>query len=530
MELINIDKLKKYYKDRLVLDIEKFSMFEEEKIGLVGENGAGKTTLLKILIGEVEKDFGKVFLTDSYSYITQDENFNDLNKNLSGGEKVKLRTREALRDKKKLIIADEPTANLDRKSIESLERRFKEFKGAILLVSHDREFLNSVCTKIIEINSSKLKVYDGNYNTYLRLKDEENKNKERKYDSFIKEKNRLEKVKIKKAEKSDRIRKTPKRMGNSEARLHKMGGQRGKKNLDQNAKAIQSRIEKLEKVEKPKEDKEIKINIREGLEIISKNLIDINNLNIEFKDKVILKDASFKIKKSKKIALLGENGEGKTTLIKEILKGRNQNIKVNPKVKIGYFDQDRKILKEDKTILENIKETSSFDETFIRINLSLFGFRRDDIIKPIKVLSGGEKVKVALLKIILEDNNFLVLDEPTNYLDIKTLSALEKALKSSNKTMLIVSHDRTFINNLCDYFLEIKDKKIISFNGNLEEFLESKNKKPKEDIKLKEKIMLLENNISKTISFISVEKDINKKIQYEREYEALLKELKKLKM
>lgn len=546
MQLVMIDKLKKYYSDKLILDIDKFEILENEKIGLVGANGAGKTTLIKALTRQIEIDEGQIYLTNSYSYITQSEDLDFLLEDnkiksmlkapdkledyLSGGEKIKLRISNAFKEEKKLIIADEPTANLDKESINILESMLKKYNGAMLLVSHDRNFLDTLCNKIVEIDNGKLRVYNGNYTSYTYLKSKEREREKFEFEQYISEKKRLEAAKSKKINSRDSIKKAPKRMGNSEARLHKMGDQRGKKNLDGNVKAIQSRIDKLEVKEKPKDIAEIKICIKDGLEIVSKNLIEVDNLTLLVQGKKLLDKVSFKVKKNKKIALLGENGCGKTTLIKEILRNNNASIRINPKVKIGYFDQSQEILKEDKSILDNIKVSSSFNETFIRINLNLFGFRGDSVYKNVRLLSGGEKVKVALCKIILEDNNFLVLDEPTNYLDIISLQALEEALRNTEKTMLIVSHDRAFINKVCDYFIEIKNLKIEDFNGSYREYMDNKNNKKLNLAcdKKNEEILILENKKSQLISMLCLETNDDKKVEYEKEYNLVLVKLKEL--
>lgn len=546
MQLLNIDKLKKYYHDRLVLDIDKFEILEDEKIGLVGANGAGKTTLIKALIGKIEIDEGQIYLTNSYSYITQNENLDiesgnskiksmlnapdKFEEHLSGGEKVKLKIATALKEQKKLVIADEPTSNLDQKSISILEEMLKKHKGSLLLVSHDRDFLDALCNKIVELEDGKIKIYNGNYTTYLKIKEEERNRQEFEYEQFVSEKKRLEAAKIQKMNLSNGIRRTPKRMGNSEARLHKMGGQKGKKNLDGNAKAIQSRIDKLEIKERPKSINQIKIYIKDGLEIVSKNLVEINDLTLSVNEDILLDNISFKMKRNKKIALIGENGCGKTTLIKEIIKNNNPAIKINPRVRIGYFDQSQEILDNQKSILDNIKKDSSFDETFIRINLNLFGFKGDDVYKKVGILSGGEKVKVSLCKIILEDNNFLILDEPTNYLDIVSLKALEESLQNTDKTMLIVSHDRAFINNVCNYIIEIKNNKIEEFNGDYKNYIEHKtNRNTKSSNKKNnEEILLLENQISRIISMLCTESNDNKKAEYEEEYQLTLTKLKAL--
>lgn len=544
MQLVSIYGLKKYYSDRLVLDIDKFEILENEKIGLVGENGSGKTTLIKALIGKIDIDEGQVYLTDSYSYIAQNEESYGLASNnkiksvlnapdnfeeyLSGGEKIKLKITNAFKEEKKLIIADEPTSNLDEQSTLVLEDMLKKYSGAMILVSHDRALLDSLCEKIVEIEDSKLKVYYGNYTTYLDLKEKERNRKQLEFDKYIFEKNRLEYSKMRKINLSNNTKKTPKRMGNSEARLHKMGNQRSKQNIDRNAKSIQSRIDKLEIKEKPKNIEPIKIYIKEGLEILGKNVLEISNLTLLAGKKILLNNVSFKIKKGKKIALLGQNGCGKTTLIKEIIKDNNSAISINPRTRIGHFSQNQNNLLDEKSILENIKISSSFDETFIRINLNLFGFNSNDIYKNISTLSGGERVKVALCKVILEDNNLLILDEPTNYLDIVSLDSLEKSLKNTNKTMLIVSHDRTFIDKVCDYIIEIKDQNIEMFNGSYNEYIENKiNRQLKEsNQKNYEEKLILENRMSNIISMLCIESNIDKKAEYEKEYDLILTKLK----
>ncbi|AXU28604.1 TPA: ABC-F type ribosomal protection protein CplR [Clostridioides difficile] len=547
MLLVKVENLKKYYADKLILDIDKLEILENDKIGLVGSNGQGKTTLLKAILGEIEIDEGYTYLTGSYSYISQSENNietcshskeksllnapDKFEEYLSGGEKVKLKIADALSNKKNIIIADEPTSNLDKKSIGVLEDMFKRHEGALLLISHDRRFLDELCTTILELEDGKLKAYKGNYTDYLMQKDEEVKRTDFEYQKYVKEKKRLEKALLYKKALSDGIRKTPKRMGNSEARLHKMGGQTNKKKLDSNVKAIKSRIDKLEVKNKPKVSKEMNIKIQDGMEIISKNLVEVKDMTLKLENKLLLDNVSFKIKRGKKIALLGDNGCGKSTLIKEILVDKNDDIKINNKVKVGYFDQNQSLLDEEKSVLYNTKVNSSFDESFIRINLSLFGFKGDDVYKKVKVLSGGEKVKIALCKIILEDNNFLVFDEPTNYLDIKSMEALEKALINTDKTMLIVSHDRVFVSHICNYIIEIKDAKIREFDCNYEEYIINRNKKTpsRESQAKKENLLVLENRLTTVISMLSIEKDNLKKELYESEYNELLKQINKLK-
>ena len=545
MLLIKIDKLKKYYEDKLILDISNLEISSEDKIGLIGENGCGKTTLIKSILGLIPIDEGNIFLTDSYSYISQDENSidplskNEFNKNinapkkyknyLSGGEKVKIKISNALTENKELLIADEPTSNLDRGTISSLQSTLKNYNGALLLVSHDRDFLDNLCNTIVEIENGKINVYPGNYTNYLNLKKSDVARKEKEYNSYIKEKNRLENAITVKEHLENRIQKTPKRMGNSEARLHrKMGGQKGKKKIDNSIKNIKKRLEHLDVVEKPTSSKQIKIVVQENLDLVTKTPILIKNYDLCTPSKLLIKNINFSIKKGDKVGILGNNGCGKTLLLKKIIKNTDENIKINSKVKIGYFDQTQKILDNTKSIVTNIKLNSSYDESFIRINLDRFGFKGDVVYKNVSSLSGGEKVKVALCKILLSDNNVLILDEPTNYLDIKSIESLEKALLNTNKTLILVSHDMKFVESICNHLIFIKNKKLKDFHGSYKEYIDSSSKNIDISVRksLEEK-MLLENKISKVLSLLSLEKDLSKKEILNNKYLQLIAEVKK---
>lgn len=543
---IKVNKLKKSFQDRLILDINDLEVFEGDKVGIVGLNGCGKTTLLNIISGREALDEGSVFIDKSFSYITQlHENieFNEgkvsrelnapreYHEYLSGGEKVKARIAKALSENVRVILADEPTSNLDQNSISYLEEKFKKFKGALLLISHDREFLDNICNKIIEIENGLVREYDGNYSDYIKLRDERLKREKFEYGKYCSEKNMLEEAITVKLTLRDSVKTCPKRFGNSEARLAKMGDQKAKKSMDNSVKALKSRLERLEVKEKPLETPTIKIDIFEGKEFFSNYPIEVKGLTIEFDNKVLLDNISFKVKRYKKIALIGNNGCGKTSLIKEILKG-NANIKIANRVNIGYFEQDLKILNEEESILDNIKESSSFNETFIRIVLARFLFRNDSVYKKVKVLSGGEKVKVALCKIILSDNNLLILDEPTNYLDIYSMEILEEALINTNKTMMIVSHDRRFISKVCNEILSIQDNTVIHYPYSFSEWVEKCNGvsvTQKEKNKIQRK-MVLENKLAEAISLLSIENNIEKRALYEKDYENLLDELKNLNM
>lgn len=525
MLLLELENIKKYFGDRLLFDIEELRINEGERIGIVGVNGCGKTTLMNIITGNQDIDEGKVNIYCDYSYISQfgEEKFKDNEfqgyfklggKNeykdfLSGGEKLRLKISKALSENKPFLLADEPTTNVDIKGIEILEEEFQKFRGAILLISHDREFLDKVCTRIIEIEDKTIKEYEGNFTAYINQKEENFKRRSFEYNQYVSEKKRLNEIIIDTKEKSRSVRKAPRRFGNSEARLCKMGDQKAKKNLDNKAKAIKSRLDRLEVKEKPKEVKRPIFDVNLRTPIHSKKVIQGKDITIGYGEKNLIEDSSFSIKKNKIIGFIGENGCGKTSLIKAILDSDNGNIKcgemtLSKAIKIGYFAQDLTILNEDRTLIQNIMDSSIYDETLVGISLVRMGFSREDFKKKAGVLSGGERVKASLCKIFTSDFNVLILDEPTNYLDIYAMEELEDTLKNLEITILIVSHDRRFLSNICDGFLIIKDGKLIEFNGTYDEYVKFKDKPITQEIN-KDYRIILENKLSEVISLISIE-------------------------
>ena len=549
MLLLELENIKKYFGDRLLFDIEELRINEGERIGIVGVNGCGKTTLMNIITGNQDIDEGKVNIYCDYSYISQfgEEKFKDNEfqgyfklggKNeykdfLSGGEKLRLKISKALSENKPLLLADEPTTNVDIKGIEILEEEFQKFRGAILLISHDREFLDKVCTRIIEIEDKTIKEYEGNFTAYINQKEENFKRRSFEYNQYVSEKKRLNEIIIDTKEKSRSVRKAPRRFGNSEARLCKMGDQKAKKNLDNKAKAIKSRLDRLEVKEKPKEVKRPIFDVNLRTPIHSKKVIQGKDITIGYGEKNLIEESSFSIKKNKIIGFIGENGCGKTSLIKAILDSDNGNIKcgemtLSKAIKIGYFAQDLTILNEDRTLIQNIMDSSIYDETLVGISLVRMGFSREDFKKKAGVLSGGERVKASLCKIFTSDFNVLILDEPTNYLDIYAMEELEDTLKNLEITILIVSHDRRFLSNICDGFLIIKDGKLIEFNGTYDEYVKFKDKPITQEIN-KDYRIILENKLSEVISLISIEtakgnkKDIE---ELEAQYNEIVRKLR----
>ncbi|MDD4754128.1 MAG: ATP-binding cassette domain-containing protein, partial [Desulfitobacteriaceae bacterium] len=346
-------------------------VYSTDRIGIIGVNGAGKTTLINILSEKLEPDEGWVKLYGRCSYISQlqpPENkriSSEMaskfgvpeiwNENMSGGEKTRFKLAESFGNDSLLIFADEPTSNIDIEGIELMESYFYEYRGGLVLISHDRSFLDKLCNKIWEIENGKLKVYNGNFSEYNAQKAKERERSQFEYDRFVEEKKRLKGAIVDKRQKVKSIKKAPKRMGNSEARLHKMGNQKAKASLERAIKNIEARIEHLDVKEKPLEEERIKFDLAESTKIHSKILIAGKNLYKEFGDKVIFKDAEFQIDNGAKVALIGPNGCGKSTLLKMIM-AEDPSIKTAPGAKIGYFSQDMSILDENLTILENVME------------------------------------------------------------------------------------------------------------------------------------------------------------------------------
>lgn len=542
MLILEIDKFEKYYNDRCILKINNLKIYSEDKIGIVGPNGSGKTTLIKAIIGEDWEYKGVIKLFGSFSYISQlsfDEDFlppliqsklqSEFNvsnhSGLSSGEKTRLKIAESLNSNPSIILADEPTNNLDMEGIDLFIEKLKKYKGAALIVSHSRKVLNSICTKIISIEEGEIKVYKGNYDDYKYQKEKERERDQFLFEEYENEKKRLLESLEEKKRKIKTIRNAPRRMGNSEARLHKMGNQKAKKKLDNSVKNIENKIEKLEKRERPKIDAKVRFNILSGSSIHSRIVIQGENINLSYGNKILYKNAEFKLYKGWKTGFFGPNGCGKSSLIK-LITGRNSSISLAEKAEIGYFTQELNILEDDKTVLENLKGSSSISEGEIRNLLSLLLFRGDDVYKTAGFLSGGERVKASIGKLILMKPNLLLLDEPTNFLDIYSIEALEAALKVYEETILFVSHDESFLNNVADHVMFIEDYKLKIIGGNYESHKEHQDKSFCNDVENKKQI--LQNRLSFVIGRLSMPSKKDNMIELNNEYEKIIKELKEL--
>ena len=544
MLLLEINGIKKYYGDRLILDIKDFKAYYGERIGIVGANGTGKTTLLDIIAGRNMPEEGSIRLYGEISYITQldieaasevdgrmakefELCFNNLD-TASGGEKTRFKIASSLSENNSILLADEPTSNLDIQGIELLEKKLAGYKGLILIVSHDRELLDKLCSKIVEIEGGELKQYSGSYSQYKLQKEMELERARFEYRQYLDNKSALEDAIKEKKSRETSMKKAPSRMGNSEARLHKTGNQKAKANLDKAIKAMETRISKLEKKEKPKEQQHAIIDIQGAEKPVSRALISGSGISKAFGSKELFKDAEFEILNGSKTALLGGNGTGKSTLLKMIMEG-DKSIKLANGVKLGYFSQGTDILKDNQTILENVMKESVYPENFVRTILARLLFRRDDVYKKAGKLSGGERVRTCFAKIFCSDANVIILDEPTNYLDIDSMEAVENAMKLYEGTIFFASHDRKLISSTADRILFIEGCRLNTFEGSYGEYIDSK--KPVSDTDeadKKRQKLLLDNRLSEIVSRLSMPGKGDDLEQLDMEYKKLLAEIRQL--
>ncbi|SET27230.1 pleuromutilin/lincosamide/streptogramin A transport system ATP-binding/permease protein [Oceanobacillus limi] len=502
--------------DKVLINTKHLQIQKGDRIGVIGKNGSGKSTLLTILAGEIEPTTGVVQTTATRTLLPQ---LKYQNTTKSGGETTQAYINHALAEKADILFADEPTTNLDMAHIEKLERQLKRIDGALVLVSHDRTFLNALCTKIWEVKDGAIKEYVGNYEDFELQRNLEINHQKTEYEKYVQKKKQLENALIEKKKKAVRATKKPNKKSDSET---KQTGARPyfakkQKKLETTAKAIKTRLEKLESVEKIQEDPPLNMDVIGAEKLKQRIIVKVEDLEGRIGKRLLWGKVSFQVKSGDKLAIIGDNGTGKTTLVKKIL-ARDKGIHVSPAVKIGYFSQNLDILDLDKTILENVEQSSSQESSLIRTVLARLHFFQEDVHKQVDVLSGGERVKVVFAKLFLSDANLLILDEPTNYLDIYAVEALESLLKEYPGTVIFVSHDRRFMEEVAGRILHIHHQKIHGFNGSYQEYLQfDQGKNSKED-----DLLILETKISDVLSRLSIDPTP----ELEKEFQLLLKEKK----
>ena len=500
--LLEADRLRKSFGPRQLINVDHLSVYDGDKIGLIGENGAGKTTLLRLLSGESEADEGTVKRPGSIAFIHQQGKgsgetdsrmgsiFRTKNRQdgLSGGEMTRGRIAAALSARPQLLLADEPTTDLDEEGLSLLRRQLQSFPGAMILISHDRALLRLLCEKIWYLEDGVITEFPGGYDAFMEERQRQREFRQFEYDQYKTEQKRLKESAQRMAERASSIRKAPSRMGNGEARLHKREWTDAVLQLSHAKRTLQNRMEHLEVKEKPRDlpDIRMKLGVTSPVEAGTVLRMQCNQLSVG--NTVLLEQTAMTLPTGSRTALIGRNGCGKTTLLR-VLTGQSDapicfdgKIQFNPAVRIAWFDQHHeKTLNSAGSILENVMDVSVQPESLARSVLIRLNFRREDVFKPVSVLSGGERAKVALARLLLMDCNLLILDEPTNHLDLFTLEELEHLLSDYGGTVLFVSHDEEFIRKTGTRLVRFDRGKLISFEGSLDEMKASQNKKDSEE-------------------------------------------------
>ena len=436
-----------------------FHLEDKEKAAIVGINGSGKTTLLRCILGIEEADEGSIAFSKEkkMDYLAQQhadiETENEDYETLSGGQKTRKRLEEILQEKPDLLILDEPTNHLDIGSIQWLEKVLKRYDGAVLLVSHDRYFLDRIVTKVIDLERGNVRMYQGNYSAYAEKK---RQLREAEWKAF---QNQQAEIK------------------HQEAVIEKLKQFNREKSIKR-AESREKMLLKVERLEKPEEiENEMKL-LFAPRESSGNDVLMAKELGKSYDGKRLFSHGTFSLQRGEHVALIGDNGSGKTTLLK-ILNGLVQadegEFRLGSKVKIAYYDQEHAVLNMEKTLFDEIQDSyPEMNNTKVRNVLAAFLFTGDDVYKRIQDLSGGEQGRVSLAKLMLSDANFLILDEPTNHLDIQGKEVLEEAIRNYEGTVLYVSHDRYFINKTATRIIELFSNRFDNYIGNYDYYIEKK--------------------------------------------------------
>lgn len=532
--ILSCSNICKSFGENDILKQVSFHIEDHEKAAIVGINGAGKSTLLKVLIGKLNADDGVVTwakgasigylaqhqdlegaetiydallevkkpviqmealirslelemksasgdeletklseysrlnhefeMADGYSYqseitgvlkglgFTEDE-FSKPITALSGGQKTRVSLGKLLLTKPDILLLDEPTNHLDMESIAWLETYLRNYSGAVIIVAHDRYFLDRVVTKIIELDMGHCTVFSGNYSAYS---DKKAMLRDAAIRAYLNQQQEIR---------------------HQEAIIAKLKSFNREKSIKR-AESREKMLDKIERLEKPTQAND-SMDIRLEPDVVSGNdVLTVTDLSKSFDTQTLFTNVDFEIKRGERVAIIGNNGTGKTTLLKiinGIIPADSGQIRLGSKVHIGYYDQEHQVLHMDKTLFQEIQDTyPNMNNTQIRNTLAAFLFTGDDVFKLIRDLSGGERGRVSLAKLMLSDANFLLLDEPTNHLDITSKEILESALNRYTGTVLYVSHDRYFINRTATRILDLTDGSFINYIGNYDYYLEKK--------------------------------------------------------
>lgn len=538
---IGTNKLRKFYGVNKIFDNVTFELHSNEIIGLIGRNGTGKTTLMKILMGD-EPAEGNVFIRKGIkiSYLNQipiyektdstidvlykafvniqllkkqmtilekemaiqvglglDKVMNRYSQNqhqyeilggyeveekvakivsgldleniiglpynaLSGGEKTRVMLGKVLLENPDVLLLDEPTNHLDIKMVSWLEGYLHKYNGAAIIISHDRYFLDKVVSKIIELHSDGIEVYHGNYSYY---KIEKEKRYEESIKGFLNQQKKIKNI-------EDQIK-----------RYRIWGNMRDSDKMYKKAKELEKRLSKIERLDKPTKDRDIKLNFEQNHRS-GKRVYKLTNISKIYDSKQLFKELNIEILYQDFLTVIGENGSGKSTLLKLIrqeIQPDSGTINIGAKLKVGYLPQEIVFEDERLTILETYQQYFECETSQARKALARVLFSKEDVFKRINVLSGGEKTRLKLLLIIDKKVNVLLLDEPTNHLDIESREILEDSLLIFKGTIIVISHDRYFINKFSNKIAEIQNKKLKVYNGDYDSYLLEKQKEKESD-------------------------------------------------
>lgn len=483
MLLIKAKDIYVEYLGRDVLDIDQLELYEYDRIGLVGANGAGKSTLLKALLGIIPLQHGKISREGTFTYLPQLEevvvqdvqDYAIVGKlgidrvqadTMSGGEETRLKIAQALSGEVHGIFADEPTCHLDREGIDFLVNRLKHYSGALLIISHDRYFLDQVVDKIWELKDGKITEYWGGYTDYLVQKEEERQTQFTQYKQYVEERERLEQVVNEKKSQARKLEQKAK--GTDKKNRSQSGGRLGhqksqgskQKKLHNAAKNTERRIQALGEVTPPEAERSVQFRQSKALELHNPFPIVGNEIRKRFGDKVIFDNVSFQFPLGGKIAITGANGVGKTTLF-NMIRDRESGITLSPKAEIGFFVQNDYKFDRNQNVMAFMQENSDYPVSDIRAVLASMGFTHQDVRKELAVLSGGEIIKLLLAKLLLGRYNILLMDEPSNFLDIPAVKALETMMQKYAGTIVFISHDVRLIEGVADQVYEVKDGQLV---------------------------------------------------------------------